>query len=320
MPPRPGGIAIRTAAAVVATAALVCAGGCALRPDGPVEALQGTHILDETPFFPQTAHHCGPAALATVLADTGVETSAETLAPYVYLEAREGSLQVELLAAARRHGRLPVTIRPTLAALEAQLAAGRPVLVLQNLGVGWLPRWHYAVVVGSDAGRGELILRSGRDPERRTPLGVFLKTWDRSERWAFVTLVPGDAPAGLEPTRYLRAVAAMEHGGDAAGARRAYRAAADAWPALALPWLGLGNLAYAAGDLAAAEDAYRAAEARAPDDAIVANNLAQVLAERGETEEALDLLERALASATLGLPLRTAVLETRREILAGAPR
>ena len=31
-----------------------------------------------------------------------------------------------------------------------EIAAGNPVLVLQNAGWSWLPVWHYAVVIGYD--------------------------------------------------------------------------------------------------------------------------------------------------------------------------
>ena len=56
--------------------------------------------------------------------------------------------QVELVAAIRRYGRVPYEIEPSLSSLTAELQAGRPVLVLQNLGIKIAPLWHYAVVVG----------------------------------------------------------------------------------------------------------------------------------------------------------------------------
>ena len=60
--------------------------------------------LAETPFFSQQRYQCGPAALATVLNAAGVKVTDEELVPEVYLPTREGSLQVEMLAATRRHG------------------------------------------------------------------------------------------------------------------------------------------------------------------------------------------------------------------------
>ena len=38
----------------------------------------------------------------------------------------------------------------TLSASALHRAGALTLLVLQNLGLSWLPRWHYAVVVGYD--------------------------------------------------------------------------------------------------------------------------------------------------------------------------
>lgn len=60
--------------------------------------------LESVPFYPQQAYQCGPAALAGVLGAAGATIDPETLAPQVYLPGRRGSLQAELVAAARRAG------------------------------------------------------------------------------------------------------------------------------------------------------------------------------------------------------------------------
>jgi len=71
--------------------------------------------LAAVPFYPQEDYQCGPAALATTLAYAGIATSPEALVPQVFLPAREGSLQVEMLAAVRRHGRTAYRLAPRLA-------------------------------------------------------------------------------------------------------------------------------------------------------------------------------------------------------------
>jgi len=114
--------------------------------------------LREVPFFPQEAYQCGPASLATVLAASGVKVTPEDLLPQVYLPERKGSLQVEMLAAARRHGVVSYQLAPRFEDLLRELAAGNPVIVLQNLSVG--DGWHYAVAVGYDYDGGRLVLRS----------------------------------------------------------------------------------------------------------------------------------------------------------------
>ena len=74
--------------------------------DSPPEHLPATSEITEAPFFPQTQHQCGPAALATVLVYHDDDTSPEQLSSQVYLPERKGSLQIEMAATARRHGML----------------------------------------------------------------------------------------------------------------------------------------------------------------------------------------------------------------------
>lgn len=258
-------------------------GGCAHRVplvEERIASLSPQVELADTPFFPQDRYQCGPAALATVLNVRGVAVTPDELVPQVYLPAREGSLQAEIVAAIRRQGLLAVTVEPGLDAVLEEVAAGNPVLVLQNLGLDWLPRWHYAVVVGYDLAAQELILRSGTEARRVTQFGVFIRTWDRSQRWGLVVLAPGALPARPEPGRYLDAVSGLEAIGKLDAAHAGYRTASDRWPREAIAWLGLGNTEYALGQHAAAETAFRRAIEIRPAEFAAWNNLSYALAGR----------------------------------------
>ena len=166
--------------------------------------------LVNTAFFPQQRYQCGPAALATVLTGVGVNTSPESLETQVYLPGRKGSLQVELLAATRHYQLLPVQLPPRLESIILELAAGKPVLILQNLAFSWAPRWHYAVVVGYDLDARELVLRSGTMKRRVTPFATFERTWQRSGYWAVAVVTPDQVPASASALAYLEAVHAFE--------------------------------------------------------------------------------------------------------------
>ena len=98
------------------------------------------------------------------------------------------------------------------------------MLVLQNLGVSWAPRWHYAVVVGTDSDNKRIVLRSGTDARRIMRTGVFLRTWRRSDFWAVTTLKPGELPADPDRARYAEAVAGLEQTGHYLAAREAWLA------------------------------------------------------------------------------------------------
>jgi tetratricopeptide (TPR) repeat protein len=249
--------------------------------------------LAAVPFRPQEDYQCGPAALATTLAYSGVATSPEALVPEVYLPAREGSLQVEMVAAARRHGLAAYVLAPQLADLLQEVAAGTPVIVLQNLAFGFAPRWHYAVVVGYDLPRGEIILRSGTTRRLAMQLATFERTWARGEHWAMVTLPPERLPVTATEDRYVISVVALERVAPGA-ARRAYQTALERWPDNLPARIGHGNAAYALRDLAGAEAAYREATRRHPGVADAWNNLAQALLELRRRDEALAAARRAV--------------------------
>jgi ABC-type bacteriocin/lantibiotic exporter with double-glycine peptidase domain len=182
----------------------------------------GTHRTCRCALLPQKAYQCGPAALATLLQDQGIPWSPEQLVPEVYVPARQGSLQAEMLAAARARGLVAYPLRPELDAILREVAAGRPVLVLQNLGLSWLPRWHYAVIVGYDLARGEIVLRSGLHERHVNGFARFERTWRRAGRWAFVV---------TPPDKLLELAEVLDHAAAAAGlARHAGVAAVEDQP------------------------------------------------------------------------------------------
>lgn len=263
--------------------------------------------LTTTPFIAQERYQCGPAALAMSLRSAGFAVSADALVPQVYLPQREGSLQVEMIAAGRRNGAFSVTIPPRMDALVAELAAGRPVLVLQNLSLPFAPKWHYAVAVGYDLARGEIILRSGTTERLEMRMSTFEHTWARSRYWGMMTLPPGALPATAGEAAVLDALVAYEKTNPPAAARQTYAQALQRWPGNMALALGLGNSAYAAGDRAAAAAAYQQASVLHPDSGPAFNNLAVTLMELGRLQEARVAAERALA---IGGPWRAAALDT----------
>ncbi len=250
--------------------------------------------IDTVPFFPQEAYYCGPAALAMTLAWSGLAETPESIGPQVYTPGREGTLAPDMVAAARRNGRLAVELRD-LESLLREIAAGHPVVVFQNLSLDWWPQWHFAVAIGYDLDRRILILHSGTTERLETPLDAFERTWRRSDHWALVTLPPDRLPAAGDRRAVLLAAAGLEQAAQYDAAATAYEAVSGRWPDEPLAWLGLGNASFALERFAAAEAAYRAAIDREPALAAAWNNLAYALSRQGRRDEAIDAALNAVA-------------------------
>ncbi len=266
--------------------------------------------LTSVPFFPQTIHQCGPAALATVLGAAGVAITPGELAPQVYIPGRRGSLQVEMLAAARGQGRLAYVLEPRFADLQAELAAGNPVLVLQDLGALGIRRWHFAVVVGYDPDRDLLILRSGTERRRLERRNRFLRSWEASDNWAAVITPPDQPPVTATGAGFIRALTAAEGRLSPQSVEAAQAAAFARWPADPLVLLANGNQAYAAGRLTESIARYRELLAIDPDHVAGRNNLANALLDAGCPQAALEEALQASALVQTGSPLAAAVQDT----------
>ena len=307
----------RLAAGVLLSAAL--ASGCALVIPQTVELHDAwptglpEHVdLADVPFLPQDEYQCGPAALATTLSYAGIRITPEELVPQVYLPARRGSLQVEMLAAPRKYGIVSYKLAGRFEDVLREVAAGNPVVVLQDFGVWPISIWHYSVVVGYDRSRGQVILRSGTKPRPPMPFAVLEYIWKESEYWAMVTVAPERIPATATESEYAAAIAAMARVGGARPAKAAYAAFVGRWPDNLAGSIGLANSHYALGELMDAESVLRQVSERHPDSVPVLNNLAQTLSDEGHNEEALSVIEKALANPG---PFAAAAGETRELIL-----
>jgi tetratricopeptide (TPR) repeat protein len=241
----------------------------------------------------------------------------EALSSQVYLPGRQGSLQVEMLAATRRNGLVAVELKPSLPDLLSEIAAGNPIIVLQNLAFDWYPVWHYAVAIGFDLNEGSIVLRSGQERRSEMAIGTFERTWARGGYWAMLALPPARAPASVSDADYLNAVARLERAGSFDAARAAYEHALQRWPGNLVALVGLGNTAYRLGDLDGAEQAFRRATLAHPLSAAAHNNLAQILMDLGRDDEAL---AEARIAVGLGGPLEEVSVRTLDSIATHAGR
>jgi len=251
--------------------------------------------LKSVPFYPQQSYQCGPAALATLIDYQGRQLDFEDLIRKVYIPDRKGSLQIELIAASREYDLIPYVLATELDTVLHEVNAGRPVLVLQNLGVSWYPQWHYAVIVGYDLNAEELILRSGETKRYRLNLFTFEYTWQRGRRWSMILLKPGELPVKGDEQQYMQAIVPFEQRKNWKLLDKAFLSGLKRWPRSRELLMGYGNNLYAQGYLAVALEQYQKVIAEHGDYAPAYNNAAQVYAELGLLEKAISYVQKAIS-------------------------
>ncbi len=201
-----------------------------------------------------------PGALAMALNWAGKATQARMLVP----DLAGDSKQRAILDLATRHGRLAYPVH-SLPQVLAELAAGHPVLTLQEPSGRPDPRWRYALLVGYDLERARLYAHSGVLQRLPLPLQVFEGNWQRAGNWGVVILPPGRLPATAAESDYLAAAARLADRGAAWEAVVAHDAALTYWPNSSRVYMGLARSLWTLGDSFGALAAYESAALLAAD-------------------------------------------------------
>lgn len=230
------------------------------------------------PLIQQEDFFCGPTSIAMVMQWAGADITQQEVAALAFNPGAGGTYLADMIGSSRRLGQLAVEISD-FDQLIAEVTAGHPVIVFQNLGLGIAPVWHYGVVTGYDFERDEVYLNSGQLDQMIMAFAVFERTWRRGDFWGLVVLPPDQLPASAPEADVLAAGAALERVEQFQAAETLYEAGAARWPENWLWQFGLGNARYARGDLRGARQALRRARTLGPDIPEVRANLAFVEAE-----------------------------------------
>jgi hypothetical protein len=269
--------------------AMMCAGllaGCSLdKPrlaDEPGRPLRVR--VAGVPFHPQDGFRCGPAGMAMMLGWAGVEVMPSSLAGQFYGEPKDP--RTTLVDTARRYGRFAYPIAGS-DALISELAAGHPVLVLENLGVASEPIWNCMVAVGYDRQAGRVALNSGGEPGKTMSVSLLERLWAETNGWGMVVLRPGDLPATATRPAFLDAARGLEKSGNYWEAVRAYDTALSQWPSDPEAMMGLGSSLYLLGDPHGAAEAFQTAAKLAKDPKPALEALAHIQAELARRDDAV---------------------------------
>jgi len=148
---------------------------------------QGTnrdHIIENVPFYPQTAYQCGPASLAGVLNYWGVKVSPDEIAEEIYSSSARGTLDIDMVLYARRKGLNATQYEGNIEDVRKHIDSRHPIIVLVGYGFSLIQKNHFMVVIGySDY---DVIVNSGKDKEKFISEKDFLKSWDKTKFWTLL--------------------------------------------------------------------------------------------------------------------------------------
>jgi tetratricopeptide (TPR) repeat protein len=212
----------------------------------PPPELPDTHEIHNVTFVQQNAAFCGPATLSMAMAWAGETASPEQLANEVYTSSMRGSFQEDLISSARRHGLVAVPIS-SLDQLLKEVAADHPVIVLENLSIRMFPRWHYALVLGYDLKKQDVIMHTGKEAYYRWDMRKFERSWMLGDYWGLVVLPAGTLAVSGSEKDHLEATAGLEQAERYLEAEKTYRKILEKWPDSLVSLIALGNMAYSQG-------------------------------------------------------------------------
>lgn len=250
-----------------ALALLVPSAEGAWTPSAGLDAAPTVKVL-AVPYVPQSGALCGGAAIAMVRRYWGQRgIMAEDYAAWLEPDGR-GILTGTMVRAAQSEGWTALPLAGTRTVIEAQLAAGRPVIALLETGAD---SYHYVVLVAwAD---GWVIVHDPRSgPFRPVREREFTEAWSGSGRWALLIVPPVTAPgtsgvpdvpdttvavpsapsagAGCDDT--VQAGILLAEAGLTSEAERSFLAAEALCPGSAVPLVERAGLRFRAGDWAGA--------------------------------------------------------------------
>jgi ABC-type bacteriocin/lantibiotic exporter with double-glycine peptidase domain len=151
-------------------------------PSAPI-AGPGEKRLD-VPFFAQADRQCGPAALAGVMRFWGLDASPESVSAEVFSAEAGGTLDIDLLLFARRHGMAGSITRGSFEDITRNIDAGRPVILFVDYGIWLYHKGHFLTVIGY--GPGTVIAHTGIESGRAIPVAELARSWSKTDNWTLV--------------------------------------------------------------------------------------------------------------------------------------
>ena len=269
-------------------------------------------VVPQIPMLKWGIESCGAGSLATVLQHYGDATSLQQWDASLP-KTRGGVMTVDMLIAARQKGFDAQLVTGTPELIANELRNGRPVILMLQVVDSPGHKYdffHYIVADGIDSDRGLIRTQWGDRQARWVSLDRLDKPWSGGGH-AAILIHPRTKDDEVRIA--LRDAIALEDEGKIAEAAGRYREILAAHPDSSVAWTDLGNAMEKLGDRAGAQEAFRKALAVDPTSRDALNNLAWLLYQQKQLDEAESLARKAVAQPG---PDSYLVLDTLARVLA----
>lgn len=293
--------------------------GCSMKNPDTTSAFPSTlakKIDIDVAFLEQDPDLCASSSLDMILhyyrnlGDIKSIPERTWLDRFLLLPERKGTLQLDLVSTTRQTELIPYVLEGNASALFYELDAGNPVIVLVNLGLSWIPQWHYAVVKGYDWKEKTFYWHSGTNKNEAIPFSKFKFKHTYSDYWMLVPVPKNRIPVSAEPENFLRALIDFERVHGYRKTLSAYAQAHQHWPGIPSITIAYANALYQSEMYHKARTLYRDALGQS-NSVIAMNNLALAELHLGDSEKAEEIILKALESETMH---KAALEDTLKEI------
>ena len=267
------------------------------------------HYIENVPFFKQSAHQCGPSALASVLAYyKKSDANPEKIANEIILSGSNGTLNLEMLLYPRRSGLITEMVNNDFENIKKLIRKGYPVILLIDDGFLFFHSPHYIVLIGFDEKENLFIAHWGIEPNRVIRDSSLRKKWERAGGWGFVAMELSEEE--ITPEQHNNMGVAYEDAGKRREAEHESLRAISKRKDFCEPLFNLGNICYKNGNLKKAEQWYLNALSRCEKKGDIYNNLAYLYMKMNNIIKAIENIQKALSLD----PENMEYLDTRAEI------
>ncbi|MDA8172430.1 MAG: C39 family peptidase [Nitrospiraceae bacterium] len=152
--------------------------------------IEGAHVIENVPFYPQKEHQCGPASLAEVMNYYGAKTTASAIAGDIYSKTARGTLDIDMPLYAGRAGFMARQYRGAPGDIRKEIDRGRPLVVFVDYGFWVYQQGHFMVVVGYD--KDGIVAHTGATPFKHVAWREFLGPWKKTGFWSLL-IIPKNA-------------------------------------------------------------------------------------------------------------------------------